>query len=64
MIRDRLKDLLQEYRNAPKEFHMTGYWGSYEKRILDAIDSIDLNQLRSGRYPITCHPQGQVVGKL
>lgn len=52
MINDKMKFLLQEYRNAPKEFHATTYWDSYENNILDTISSIDLNQLRSGKYPI------------
>lgn len=52
MRRDRLRYLLHAYRNAPKEFHVTGYWDSYEKRILDTVYSIDLSQLRSGKYPI------------
>lgn len=52
MTGDKLNDLLQEYRNAPKEFHATRYWASYEKRILDTVCSIDLSQLRSGKYPI------------
>lgn len=47
-----LKNILQEYRNAPKEFHATSYWDSYEKGLLDTVHSIDLSQLRSGKYPI------------
>ena len=52
MNNDELKDLLQEYKNASNEFHVTNYWSSYEDQILDTISSIDLNQLRSGKYPI------------
>jgi putative sugar O-methyltransferase len=52
MKEDALDDLLQEYKNAPTEFRATSYWESYEKNILDTIRSIDLNQLRSGKYPI------------
>lgn len=52
MEKENLKDLLQEYRNAPEEFHMTSYWDSYQERILDTVFSIDLSQLRSGKYPI------------
>lgn len=52
MKQSKLEDLIQEYRKAPKEFQATSYWGSYEKRILDTISTIDLTQLRSGRYPI------------
>ena len=52
MEKNKLKDLLQEYWKAPKEFHMTTYWESYEKLLLDTVHSIDLDQLRSGKYPI------------
>ncbi len=52
MKKDNLKDLLQEYRNAPKEFHVTSYWESYQRRTIDTVYSIDLSQLRSGKYPI------------
>jgi putative sugar O-methyltransferase len=47
-----LSNLVQEYRNAPKEFRATSYWDSYENEILDTIPSVDLSQLRSGKYPI------------
>lgn len=47
-----LDELLQAYRNAPQEFQATRYWASYEKRILDAIAALELDQLRSGQYPI------------
>lgn len=49
---ERLGRLLQRYKNVPQEYQATSYWGSYEKRILDTIRSLDINQLRSGRYPI------------
>lgn len=52
MDTDRLQRLLQEHRQAPEEFQVTGYWDSYEKQILDTIYSINLNELRSGKYPI------------
>jgi putative sugar O-methyltransferase len=52
MKTDNLNDLLQAYKNAPQEFHATSYWQSYEKDILDTVRSIDLSQLRSGKYRI------------
>ncbi len=75
MNTDKLVDLLEEYRNAPKEYKATSYWDSYEKRILDTIRSIDLHQLRSGKYPIlatfgfgdvvyTYHPNMPVLRKV
>jgi putative sugar O-methyltransferase len=47
-----LSNLLQAYRSAPQEFQATSYWRSYERDILNAISSIQIDQLRSGRYPI------------
>jgi hypothetical protein len=52
METETLSNLVKEYRNAPKEFQATSYWDSYENEILDTIPSIDLTQLRSGKYPI------------
>ncbi|MBE2201689.1 MAG: putative sugar O-methyltransferase [Anaerolinea sp.] len=51
MEKDRLTNLLQAYRNASQEFHATSYWAAYEEQIMETIKSIDLNQLRSGKYP-------------
>ncbi len=52
MTRDIMEDLLREYRSSPKEFHVTSYWAFYEESILDTVHAIELNQLRSGKYPI------------
>lgn len=52
MRTDGLSALLQAYRMAPKAFQATSYWGSYEKGILAALGSVDMNWLRSGRYPV------------
>jgi putative sugar O-methyltransferase len=52
MNRNKLTDLLEEYRNQPQEFQATSYWSSYESRILDTVNSLDFTQLRSGKYPI------------
>ena len=52
MPNQKLKNLLLEYKNAPKEFHVTSYWDAYEKSVIEAVSSIDIDQLRSGKYPI------------
>jgi putative sugar O-methyltransferase len=48
----RLSNLLQAYRDAPEEFQATSYWEAYEKEILETIDALEPDQLRSGRYKI------------
>ena len=71
---DKLSALLEAYRAAPQEFHATSYWRSYEDKILKEIQTLDLKQLRSGRYPILatfgfdenpyfCHPNARGVKK-
>jgi len=52
METNKLERLLQKYRTAPPQYQATSYWGAYEKRIVDAIRSLDVSQLRSGKYPI------------
>ncbi len=52
MDTSRLSQLLQAYRQAPPQFHATSYWQSYEEEILQTIAAADLNELRSGRYPV------------
>jgi putative sugar O-methyltransferase len=47
-----LSNLLDAYKKAPKEFFATSYWQSYEKDILDTISKIEIDDLRSGKYPI------------
>lgn len=47
-----LTALLNEYRNAPAEYQATSYWQHYEKDILNAIEHLDFNQLRSGKQSI------------
>ena len=49
---DTLGNLVRGYRNAPAEFQATSYWDAYETEILETIPSIDLGQMRSGKYPI------------
>ena len=52
MEKDKLKDLLKEYKKAPKEFQVANYWASYEKQVIKLIARLNLSQLRSGKYPI------------
>ncbi|NNE56029.1 MAG: putative sugar O-methyltransferase [Flavobacteriales bacterium] len=47
-----LLKLIEAYEAAPAEFQATSYWQTYKKPILEALDKMDLNQLRSGSYPI------------
>lgn len=51
-MNDHLKDLIDAYEAAPEEFQATAYWQTYKKPILNALENIDLNELRSGKYPI------------
>jgi len=48
----RFRRLLEKYKAAPIEFQATSYWETYEERIIETIDTMDINQLRSGIYPI------------
>ena len=50
MEKDKLKDLLKEYKKAPKEFQVANYWASYEKQVIKLIARLNLSQLRSGKY--------------
>lgn len=47
-----LERLLNEYKNAPAIFQAGRYWKAYEDKIAQEIKKADLNQLRSGKYPI------------
>lgn len=48
----RLINLLESYRQAPIEYQATAYWQTYEAEILDTLDRLDVDQLRSGRYKV------------
>lgn len=48
----RLENLLTAYRKAPAKYQATSYWRSYEERTLDAIRTLDIHELRSGKHPI------------
>lgn len=47
-----LDKLYQAYDNAPEAFHASRYWRAYENQIIDQVKNADLNDLRSGKYPI------------
>jgi putative sugar O-methyltransferase len=49
---NQLKALLEEYRKAPEIFQAGRYWKAYEDNIIREIEMADINQLRSGAYPI------------
>jgi putative sugar O-methyltransferase len=52
MKMDTLATLLHEYSIAPTKYQATSYWASYQQRLLDTIETLDVNELRSGKYPI------------
>lgn len=47
-----LDRLLDEYSKAPEIFQAGRYWKAYEDKIANEIKSADIDQLRSGKYPI------------
>jgi len=47
-----LHDLRAAYSDAPDLYHATGYWNSYQERVLDAVGSMNLGEMRSGKYPV------------
>ena len=47
-----LKDLIAEYNKAPEIFQAGRYWKAYEDKIIAKIIKADINELRSGKYPI------------
>lgn len=47
-----LKSLLEEYYKAPEIFQAGRYWKNYEEKIINEIENANINQLRSGDYPI------------
>lgn len=52
MNTERLSRLLEHYEKAPREFHATSYWQSYEKRILETISDMEIKDIWSGKYPV------------
>ena len=49
---ENLITLLEEYNKAPEIFQAGRYWKGYEEYIVREIQRADINQLRSGNYPI------------
>ncbi|MBD3290720.1 putative sugar O-methyltransferase [candidate division KSB1 bacterium] len=49
---ERLDNLMVAYRNAPEEYYVTQYWSEYQKIMSKEIYGININQMRSGKYPI------------
>lgn len=47
-----LDKLYQAYDSAPEVFHASRYWRAYETKIINEVKNADLNELRSGKYPI------------
>ena len=47
-----LDKLNTAYANAPEIFQAGRYWKAYEEQITDEVKKADLNELRSGKYPI------------
>lgn len=47
-----LDKLNNAYRAAPEIFHAGRYWKAYEESIIEEVKRADLNELRSGKYPI------------
>ena len=52
MDNNKINKLLKAYKDAPKEFQVTSYWASYEKNVIEIINNIDFDELRSGKYPV------------
>ncbi len=52
LIMSHLRKLLEKYYNAPEIYQAGRYWKTYEQQIIQEIESADINQLRSGDYPI------------
>jgi len=48
----RLSNLISAYKKSDGIYHATLYWNTYEQEILETINKIDINELRSGKYPI------------
>lgn len=46
-----LQNLVDRYEASPKEYHATRYWQAYKEPVMRTIKSMDLNDLRSDRYP-------------
>lgn len=49
---DQLDLLLSKYKEAPAIYRAGRYWEEYEEKIVKELLKVDLNQMRSGRYPL------------
>ncbi len=47
-----LTKLIEEYNKSPEIFQAGRYWKAYENRIINEIRKADIEELRSGKYPI------------
>lgn len=44
--------LLSKYKEAPSIYRAGRYWEDYEQKIVEELGRVDLNEMRSGRYPL------------
>ena len=49
---DKLDQLVEAYRAAPEIYQVGRYWKAYEDKVIEEVKKADLQQLRSGAYPI------------
>lgn len=47
-----LDKLYDAYQKAPEIFHVSRYWRAYEQKILNEVKTADIQELRSGKYPL------------
>ena len=47
-----LDKLQAAYLQAPEVFHVSRYWQAYEQKIIEEIKTADIQELRSGKYPL------------
>lgn len=47
-----LDKLYAAYQDAPEIFHVSRYWRAYEQRIIEEVKTADIQELRSGKYPL------------
>lgn len=52
MNTEQLTNLINQYNNSSEEYKVTSYWKEYEKNIIQTVYNMDIDQLRSGKYPI------------
>lgn len=47
-----LDKLYSAYQQAPEIFHVSRYWRAYEQKIIEEVKTADIQELRSGKYPL------------